>query len=389
MICPKCGKAFPQGAKFCGSCGTAASSAPAVTHRQPRRKKHLPAKKLLLPVFCVAALAVVIVLAVTVFGKKTVYLTSETVTDNPTMTQTVKTEYDELGQVVSTKTTAKYHDEDMTLYNSTYQRKYEYDENGRLLSVKVKSGSETYKIEYDYDKNGLPRSIECDGAEAEVACDKNGRITEISWESGSAEYSYHKNGALEEAELDYGTVAYRYVYDEAGNQLEMTTYVLGEKQSVEESTYNEDGQLLTQTSLSYSEGKKISEITTVYRYDRSGLPEQIELQVSTEVYDIVLYMQAEEDGLRREFYIVDASADREAMEEIGVDDTEEFLEFLDEKLDGEPMMVTEYDEHGNVLKLVTAFNSSETSYEYTAVKVPRDYRKTTAQDPFRFVPPIR
>jgi len=221
-----------------------------------------------------------------------------------------------------------------------------------------------------------------------VECDKDGRITEISWDDGGVEYSYFKSGALEEIDLDYDTVAYNYVYDEDGHLLEQTNYVLGEKQSVTRSVYTKDGKLSVQESLSYAEGKLISEIVTTYYYDKSGLPERIELTVTMDGDDISLYLEAEDDGLLREFYVVDAEADKAILEDYGEDDLDDFLEMIDEHLDGDPMMAMEYDEQGNLLESRTMVSPSETTYEYVAVKVPRGYRIPSQQDPLYFLPPI-
>jgi len=390
MFCPKCGKEIPEGNRFCGSCGAAAqpstSSAPRKPQKPPREKKKLPLKKLLIPVLCLAVLAAVIFAASALFGRKTVYLVSRQVTDNAALKQSIKTEYDELGRTVSVKNTYKYHS--MSEYDSTFQKEYTFDKDGQVLSVEVRDGGDAYELEYNYDKNGVLESIECGRQEAEVECDKDGRITEISWDDGGVEYSYFKSGALEEIDLDYDTVAYNYVYDEDGHLLEQTNYVLGEKQSVTRSVYTKDGKLSVQESLSYAEGKLISEIVTTYYYDKSGLPERIELTVTMDGDDISLYLEAEDDGLLREFYVVDAEADKAILEDYGEDDLDDFLEMIDEHLDGDPMMAMEYDEQGNLLESRTMVSPSETTYEYVAVKVPRGYRIPSQQDPLYFLPPI-
>lgn len=387
MFCPKCGTPIPEGGRFCGSCGAPAQqNTPATPKKPPRGKKPLALKKLLIPVLCLVLAAGAVFAATAIFGQKTMYLVSRQITDNATLKQTVKTEYDEQGRKASVKNTSKYHA--MSQYDSTFQQEYTYDDDGRLISVEIRIDGESRELEYHYDKNGNLKSIECGDREAEVECDKDGRITEISWEEGSAEYSYFKSGAVKEVEIDYGTASYSYVYDEDGHLLEQTNYVMGEKQTVTESAYNKDGKLSSQSIRSYADGKLISDITTAHIYDKSGLPSEIHLTISMDGNDGTLYLKAEDDDLLREFFVVDAELDKGLLEDAGVDDTEEFLEMVEENLDGEPMMVMEFDEHGNTLLSKTMAGNTETTYEYVAVKVPRGYRKAGAQDPLYFIPPI-
>ena len=122
MFCKKCGNKLADGAKFCGVCGTVvqaqadpipnttpvdrdnvsytiplvreekAAKAAAVTKGG---KKSLPMKKLLLGVAALAVVVLVVVLISSLFGGRTVYLTTESISNSEVGKYTGEYVYDE------------------------------------------------------------------------------------------------------------------------------------------------------------------------------------------------------------------------------------------------------------------------------------------------------
>lgn len=413
MFCPNCGSQLPDGSKFCANCGNRmqpetpvfqtpvapvmpqtppaqpvyrqpeAPKAPPVAPEIPKKKK----KKSKLPIVIIALVlvAAIAVTCVLMFGKKKVWVLTESVTVNNGQESAMKYEYDEMGVLLSFERSISGTDTEYT---------YNYDDDGRIESVEMESDGHSAELIYSYDKNGVLEEIsgEMDGGEIIAECNDDGQVETVEIYSGDElmirkTYTYHDNGVLESWESETymgGEVAMigSAAYSETGKQLSTETEqvnTVNGYHTVVEQSYDEEDRLV---GINY---------TFSYSYDESVTSRQV-IEMSWEndedgrIANPVVTLEIEEDGEAQSVTITgEVEYDDESctitLGEIESDDLDE-----DElPMELEDMVIEiEYGEHGYIVEVVVEVMGQEFmsySYEYTEVEVPRDYRKVIVSDP--------
>ena len=413
MICPKCGAALESGTRFCNVCGAPQQPVQpqqpqfnqpvyqqptyaqqvyqdrqkAMQYAQPQQPaSEKPRKKF--PVLVVVIAAAVLVLCAAalllglVFGKKTVYLTTEQVTENQTGTTTYTYEYTEDGKLSFYQLEIVYNNEDYYSYreNITTSVVYTYDKKGKLASVEFEMNGEDYEYEYVYDKDGSLKTLEGDNQEFKIKCDDAGRITSVKSadnDSFSGKYSYHDNGILKKASITRGSMEQELRYNEQGKLLSNELKFNGSLNSRTENKYDEDGNVLENVVETYSWGTLVQTTTTSYTYE-DGMAVAYEIEISMDEGSVTFLFETEDEGLERIFEVADIEIVGEDMEEM----PEEIRGAMD-------LFTIEmiYDEHRNLLEMNMNLEemgfSAANSYSYVAVKVPRNYAMIY-QDPIYF-----
>ena len=174
MFCKKCGNPLKEGAKFCGACGTVvqtqaapASNAkaeasedigytiPLVREEAPVKKaapvakpvtqKALPVKKILIAVAAVAVVVLLVVLASSLFGGRTVYLQTHDQENSDIGKYITEYEYDEDGNLVEYTYSCKYKGWYADyLDDFKYSWTYEY-EDGRIIAAEYDDNDISFK----------------------------------------------------------------------------------------------------------------------------------------------------------------------------------------------------------------------------------------------------
>jgi len=412
MICPKCGAALADGSKFCNVCGAPQEQPPqqpqfnqpvyqqptyaqqvyqdrqkAMQYAQPQQPaSEKPRKKF--PVLVVVIAAAVLVLCAAalllglVFGKKTVYLTTEQVTENQTGTTTYTYEYTEDGKLSFYQLEIVYNNEDYYSYREdiTTSVVYTYDKKGKLASVEFEMNGEDYEYEYVYDKEGNLKTLEGDNQEFKIKCDEDGRITSVKSadnDSFSGKYSYHDNGILKKASITRGSMEQELRYNEHGKLLSNELKLSGSLNSRTENKYDDKGNVLENVVETYSWGTLVQTTTTSYTYE-DGMAVAYEIEISMDEGSVTFLFETEDEGLERIFEVADIEIVGEDMEEMPEEIRDAMDHFTIEMI---------YDEHGNLLEMNMNLDemgfSAANSYSYVAVKVPRNYAMIY-QDPVYF-----
>lgn len=327
MICKKCGKQNPDHVRFCGACGTPVYTASDGKIVSVGKKKTLPVKKLLVCAVSLAVVAVVIILASSLFGKKTVWLVTKEVWREGSIKDVVAYAYDEQGRLVEYK-------------DDLGELRYIY-ENNRIVEAE---GDRDLYLEYGYDRKGNLETVEGDGFEAEVTCDKNGRVLEMEFEGDrnlSIEYSYHDNGCIREAELREGDYRYIWSYSASGKILEKVIYYSGELYSTYAYEYDSEDRLLEYTIEKHMIGFSVTEC---WEYDKKGNWVGYVMRYDGED---VIECEVTGDSTTREAVVTWASVD-----------------FIEE---GDTYIEETYDKYGNLIEQVT--------YGDQKVKITWEYEK--------------
>ncbi|MBQ7229427.1 MAG: zinc ribbon domain-containing protein [Oscillospiraceae bacterium] len=413
MICPKCGAALESGTRFCNVCG--APQQP-VQPRQPqfnqpvyqqptyaqqvyqdrqkamqydasgqaaprKPKKNFPVAVVVIAAAVLALCAAALLLGL-VFGKKTVYLTTEQVTENQTGTTTYTYEYTEDGKLSFYQLEIVYNNEDYYSYreNITTSVVYTYDKKGKLASVEFEMNGEDYEYEYVYDKEGNLKTLEGDNQEFKIKCDEDGRITSVKSadnDSFSGKYSYHDNGILKKASITRGSMEQELRYNEQGKLLSNELKLSGSLNSRTENKYDDKGNVLENVVETYSWGTLVQTTTTSYTYE-DGMAVAYEIEISMDEGSVTFLFETEDEDLERIFEVADIEIVGEDMEEM----PEEIRDAMD-------LFTIEmiYDEHRNLLEMNMNLDemgfSAANSYSYVAVKVPKNYAMIY-QDPIYF-----
>lgn len=377
MFCPNCGTQLPDHARFCAGCGSAIPEvvpqqpiAPEVTTEATKKKPKVSKKLLLILAIVLAAAA-----AFLIFSKKTVYLQTSVETINYSGNDSIHTiyeyEYDDNGIILSYGYESfRSGDRDEV---SSYDIDYEYDDDGRLESAKVKGNSYTIDYEYSYTKDGTLKKIEGtyrDSNRRSVAtCNENGQVESVKTYNSSGEvshvisYKYHKDGSLAEKTTKNGSYLYKYRYESNrmveqvvrrdGTLVQRIVYAYDDKGLLtEQSTYGEDNKLMASIFIDYTfKGKKLTGITFTF--------------IDEEGEEYVISGEAAWEG-------------RNATIEL------DFSEIDDEDVPEEASIELEYDKHGNMTDMVLYADGEpvqEQHIEYQKVRVPRNYEALWSIDP--------
>lgn len=401
MICPKCGAALESGTRFCNVCG--APQQP-VQPRQPQfnqpvyqqptyaqqvyqdRQKAMqydasgqaaprkPKKNFPVAVVVIAAAVLALCAAALIrglaFGKQTVYLTAEQVTEDKTGVTTYTYEYTEDGKLTFVQMEVEYKEAYSYMDDTITTITYTYDKKGKHETVAFELNGESYVYEYVYDKDGSLKTLEGDNQEFKIKCDDAGRITSVKSadnDSFTGKYSYHDNGILKKASVSNETVQWEYRYNEQGKLLSNELKFNGSLNSRTENKYDEDGNVLENVVKSYSWGALRQTTTTSYTYE-DGMAVACEIEISMDEGTAAFVFETEDDGLERTFEMVDIELSGEAREEM----TDEIRDAMDHFT-----IEMIYDEQGNLLELNMNLEemgfSTANSYSYVAVKVPGNY----------------
>lgn len=137
-----------------------------------------------------------------------------------------------------------------TIYTESSQANYTYDSYGRLTRTVDMNGGVK---EYTYDRNGYPQSKKTGEGREETQYDKNGTLLSATWTdpgypSRTVRYTYDK---LWRPTSELGTDhTFTYAYDQYGRMVKKSKHIKGgTEESIEiQYTYNEDSQLIKQTS---------------------------------------------------------------------------------------------------------------------------------------------
>lgn len=398
MFCKKCGNKLADGAKFCGVCGTLVQAQPdpipntapvdrddisytipLVREEDPKpapQKKPLPVKKLLTGVAALAAVVLIVVLAVSLFGGKTLYLLTKYVDNDDEFAKYVNEYvYDKDGHLVEYSYSSKYRGWYADyLDDIKYSWSYEY-EDGRIVAAEYNDGSDSFELEYIYDKKGNLKSVESDDFEGEVSCDKEGRIVEMEVDGDrkvTMECSYHDNGVLAEMEYTRGNYSYKYAFNEQGQTLEYTSYNKGEKSVVHTYEYNADNKLVEEDYKYYYNGKLSNSELETWEYDKKGnLIGYTSKRTDSKGNKLTMECEVVGNATNKEWVITKLSGDKEA-----------FPSVTDYLKKGDTYQEETYDKHGNVIeRIIYGESENEITYEYMEFKAPRNYLEPSTDDP--------
>lgn len=396
MFCKKCGNKLADGAKFCGVCGTLVQAQPdpipntapvdrddisytipLVREEDPKpapQKKPLPVKKLLTGVAALAAVVLIVVLAVSLFGGRTVYLTTKSVSNSDVGKYVSEYGYDKDGNLTEYSYSAKYKDWYADyLDDYSYSWTYEY-EDGRIVAAEYEGDSYSFELEYIYDKNGILEAVESDDFEGEVTCDKKGRILEMEFEGDvevTMECSYYDNGVLHEQEHTEGNYRYSYVYNERGQTLEYTYYYKGQKSTSYTYEYDSDGNRLEYDYKSYYGGELSTSTLETWEYDKKGNLIAYTEKRTNDDGKLTIECEVITDGDTKEWVITKISGDKEA-----------FPSITDYLKKGDTYMEETYDASGNPIERITyGETKTKNTWEYLEFKGPGDYLKPFTTDP--------
>lgn len=411
MICPKCGAALESGTRFCNVCGAPqqpvqpqqpqfnqpvyqqptyaqqvyqdrqkAMQYDASGQAAPRKpKKKFPVAVVVIAVAVLALCAAALILSLA-FGKQTVYLTAEQVTEDKTGVTTYTYEYTEDGKLTFVQMEVEYKEAYSYMDDTITTITYTYDKKGKHETVAFELNGESYVYEYVYDKDGSLKALEGDNQEFKIKCDDAGRITSVKSadnDSFTGKYSYHDNGILKKASVSNETVQWEYRYNEQGKLLSNELKLSGSLNSRTENKYDDKGNVLENVVETYSWGTLVQTTTTSYTYE-DGMAVAYEIEISMDEGSVTFLFETEDEDLERIFEVADIEIVGEDMEEM----PEEIRDAMD-------LFTIEmiYDEHRNLLEMNMNLDemgfSAANSYSYVAVKVPKNYAMIY-QDPIYF-----
>lgn len=360
MFCKNCGAKLPEGARFCGSCGTKVQwqEAPVAAPQKPRRKKG-SAKKFLIPLALILVLALGAVLLLPNLGGNTVYLKTRTTQVDALDEMEYNWEFDKNGNLTGYSYDISYRGylEDQEGIHFSWE--YEY-EDGQIVAAEYEDNERSFELEYIYDKNGNLEAVEGNNFEGEVECDRNGRILEVNFDDigRRGEYAYYDNGMMEEMDYTQGNKRYCILFREDGQILEKVLYYNGQKYSATEYVYTDDGDVQEMAICVYNNGEIVTESTQTTEYNSKGDIVGYAVKLENTSGKLTLECEVERNGNELEYIITKLS------------DQGNFTEL--EK--GDTFMVETYDDHGNMVQATSYLNGeSNTEHEYIAFKAPRNY----------------
>ena len=431
MFCSYCGKKLPEDAAFCMACGRklpepVVVSAPVVVPEpvvvsapvvvsEPVQVAEEPAvpeaaeaapvekKKKKWPLFAAIGVAAAAVIGVLLyfFLPRTYYLpVSVRETQGSGNRVTVRDyEYDEQGRLVSVFVRTKYSGMVGTDLSATYK----YDKDGNLKTTTLtQSGEKIGTVSYTY-KNGVLKDVDADVEDLnyDVTVDKNGCITKIEHKSTDDpdaaafvyKYKYHDNGRVKERDYSFtgGNHGYRTVtrYDEEGRMLEQINYEQFDSPELQEVgrilyEYDKKGNLCGLRQIAPDTEIKL---TLNYTYKGSKMVDAT-AKLNAEFLDdeetrtikLELELDVEYDGNEGQITVEDFKL----RENIGDDDgKEETLEIIEDL-----QIDFEVDEDGNLISFAMIAQgltvmSMETEYE--KVTLPRGYHVPYFNDPIWFI----
>lgn len=398
MFCSKCGAKMPDDGKFCAACGARLEGAaevsavtepvvikPNIPHPPKKARKTIVIhkKKLVKVLAPVMALVLVASVLMAFFGKRTIYVQTAAKTKNSGQKNSITMEYDKNGVLLS-----------RNYENGTSQAEYtyQYDDNGRVEGVTVEQSASgapyTWELEYHYDGDGVLEEITGStksGVRTMVATCDEGAVTKIEIFGGGElsqyrTYNYHDNGMLAQQEVEnYGTdgevyASSIYEYSESGKMLRSEQkYTNGEV--IMEMGYDRQDRLVEWTYITDYDNGAYTAITVTWRNNWRG-----------RITDPVMEMEVRQNGELQSVTVTgavewDGNKATITAGEIDDDNAEDFSE--DDFEDVEIKL--EYGDHGYITEMecefdgVTVFSQS---WEYTAVKVSRNYKNITAADPY-------
>ncbi len=403
MFCSNCGKEIDDRFPFCEYCGAPQKPGSPAQAYQPKYsapvQKPAP-KKEKFPLWIPIVLAGIVVLAAVVtgsfllFGKKTVYLMTESVTESTTNTNTVRREYDEKGHLISIENTQEYGGDYSYLKDTVREIQYEYDKDGKLICAELEIHGSTgervsAEVEYLYQK-GILEDIKVDHSNEQVEFDlrftDDGKIKEVTLsESGDESviynFRYYDNGRLKSAKMEYLSLDYSSEnhYDERGRLTEFNYFRHGNVQVQDKYEYEGESTFFTRyTTITYQDGKEETrqEIIIDPVMDGDILTElnlTFEVEGDGEKHSVQFTGDIEWDGLEG----IWEPKIRGDIEDLGDN-------FLPEELETE----IERDEQGHITRFTIFYADMDmrkvvmgVEREYTAVKVPRNYQQPGTADP--------
>ncbi len=405
MFCPNCGKQLADDAMFCDNCGSPQQAQPAPVSVNPGvpvtpgitwEDATAPAKKKKTWIPIVAGVLVIALLitgCILLFGKKTVYLVSKSVTESSYgQINTSRREYDDDGRLISIRYITEYDEDYEYGTDSLRELSYEYDKDGNLESAKLEiardgEDPDIIKVEYSY-KKGVLDDIEVDhyndDMEYDIDFTNDGKIKQITILRDDEEYMvysyrYHDNGQLKTAEVEYLSwdQTNKSTYDELGRQIEYSYSYNGELIYKSETEYMDDTTIPSKTvTINYEDGEEYARSTTrietvIKNKKITELSITVENVEDGEKAKVTLSGDVEWDGLEGTW----EPKIKGDLEEMGYNDEALEMEF-------------EMDKDGNVGRyeiIMDGETVQSTETEYIAIKVPRNYEHPNANDPIYVV----
>lgn len=400
MFCHKCGAQLADDARFCGVCGAQMNAPepaaawqplplyeeqPAYTPKPKKRKKKFPIVPIVAAVTVVALVIVLAVVLLNVFGKQTVYVKTSTENYNrlSPSNYTYNWEYDEEGNLLRYERVNDYtkeYEKQWNMEDVVLEIQYAY-EDGRIIAAELSNGDESIELEYVYNDEGLLEEIvgEIDDGNLEAECNSDGLIESIvlydeDGEPGMEyEFAYHDNGIIAEREQVYNLNDIRIVtsFNEDGKLTEQTNYYSGEKAYHAEIEYDDWGNMTRQVNYD-ANGDVSSSMELEYTYDKNGKLTGLTIIAGNDDDEAEIECEVEYDGLEMIITLVDIDGSYNGTDELP-DDT---------------YILVVYDEAGNMLEQTIYADDEvqqQTTWEYMEVKVPKDYREPSINDPLWFM----
>ena len=371
MFCKNCGSRLPDGAKFCGSCGTKVQwqEAPVAAPQKPRQKKG-SAKKYLIPLALILVLALGVSLVLPLLGGNPVYLKTRTTQVDALNEMEYNWEFDKNGNLTGYSYDISYRGYLEDQEGIHFSWAYEY-EDGQIVGAEYEDNERSFELEYIYDKNGHLEAVEGNNFEGEVECDRNGRILEVKFDDigRRGEYAYYDNGMMEEMDYTQGNKRYCILFREDGQILEKVLYYNGQKYSATEYVYTDDGDVQEMAICVYHNGEIVTESTQTTEYNSKGDIVGYAVKMENTSGKLTLECEVERNGNELE-YIITKLSDRDNFTQLEKGDT---------------FMVQTYDDHGNLVHATSYLNGeSNTEHEYIAFKAPRNYIVPNQEFPVYF-----
>ncbi len=401
MFCSNCGSQLPDGAQFCTNCGAAQQPAtpvpayppaPGITYEAATAYQRKP--KFPIVIIPILVLALIITAGILLFGKKAVYLATESVNESyHGYTNTTRREYDDDGRLTSIRYVTEYNEGYAYGAASLRENKYEYDKDGNLESAKLKftygdGEPQIIKVEYSY-KKGVLHDIEVDHyndvMEYDIDFTDDGKIKRITvFRDGEKfsiySYRYHDNGKLKSMQFSNSEWRYSYksTFDELGRMIEHCNYNSGElsQQTLYQKNlyeYIDDTTICKEdVRILYHNGEETNRSTTriepvIKGSKATALSIIVENVENGEKEKLTLSGDVEWDGL-------------EATWEPEVKGDLSLLGY-----DGDSMeLEIEVDKAGNLILyeiIIDGETVQSTETEYIAIKVSRDYDPPNVNDP--------
>ena len=247
-----------------------------------------------------------------------------------------------------------------------YAYYFEYDENQNPIKSASKSDDWEYDTLYKYDEYNRPIWRSSPDGIAKIEYDAKGNVLKRETSYGAIfEYEYDSNNNLSKITYtdEYGNVGYveTFAYDPKG-QLIKETYEDNEFENplsiVHTYIYDENGNLLVEDTVNSSGYHSVDE----YTYDANGdLIEKIERTPYGTYYYLWEYDKAGNEILEKRSF---ADGTRDYMRSKTYDEAGNLIKThyqygISDEVVGETFY--EYDEHGNLLKVTSEYSITEYS----------------------------